>query len=378
MKLEEIYSSPQFSSRPGDDQGERFDLAFETGKERTATLAPEDRTVKPTKFLYVGEQPFTFKHRDLKADVLREAGSDRNYAMTDGALKQLASRIGPDGDKGDRINFPGYIRACDEKLRVLNMNAWMQKNGGKPVLMRTVRPFGVPVLRGVLSDSYVQVDDFDLLGLLSGIPDAKRAQLRWMEFGEDTTHLRMTWKEDRREIAVGDVVEFGVHVSNSEIGHRAIRVEPIIYRLRCANGMISGGEGGDGSWYIRHQGNRDRVRGAVQEAISEALPAARDLAAKFSATIKEHIDKPAERLMALGMEENLTEAMVQTAIAEMLGEAKAGRREPTRFDFINGLTGAGRQQTDSDKRYTLERLGAKMVTAALPLPLMPKESKKRR
>ena len=59
----------------------------------------------------------------------------------------------------------------------------------------------------------------------------------------------------------------------------------------------------------------------------------------------------------------------------MLREAAGG--PVTKFDFINGVTGAGRQQKNADLRYDLERQGASLLSRDLPLPLI-EESKRSR
>ena len=41
------------------------------------------------------------------------------------------------------------------------------------------------------------------------------------------------------EVKKGDVVQYGLVVSTSDVGAGSVRVEPLIYRLACLNGMIS-------------------------------------------------------------------------------------------------------------------------------------------
>jgi hypothetical protein len=41
------------------------------------------------------------------------------------------------------------------------------------------------------------------------------------------------------EVKVGDIVQSGIVISNSEIGYGSVRIEPMIYRLSCLNGLIS-------------------------------------------------------------------------------------------------------------------------------------------
>ena len=41
------------------------------------------------------------------------------------------------------------------------------------------------------------------------------------------------------EVKLGDVVQAGMVISNSEVGLGSLKVEPLIYRLICLNGMIA-------------------------------------------------------------------------------------------------------------------------------------------
>ena len=45
-------------------------------------------------------------------------------------------------------------------------------------------------------------------------------------------------KKLKAEVGVGDVVQAGFVVSNSEVGLGSLKVEPLIYRLVCKNGLI--------------------------------------------------------------------------------------------------------------------------------------------
>ncbi len=42
----------------------------------------------------------------------------------------------------------------------------------------------------------------------------------------------------KAEVEVGDVVIAGFVISNSEVGLGSLRVEPLVFRFVCKNGMI--------------------------------------------------------------------------------------------------------------------------------------------
>ena len=58
------------------------------------------------------------------------------------------------------------------------------------------------------------------------------------------------------EVRRGDPVQGGVIVSNGEIGNGALSIRPMIYRLVCTNGLISGQIAEDAHLRRNHVGRR--------------------------------------------------------------------------------------------------------------------------
>jgi len=364
MKLSELYSSDSHASGRDDREGKPFAWAVDEIKKRALNLDSHDRTTKPAKFLYTGTRTIQAGGKDIKTDIMREAGSNRSYALTDDALFQMADRVGPAAVGKKRVNFPGYLRACDEKLRVLNLNAWMQKHGSKELLMRTCNPSSIPVIRSVHSTQYAPIDDSDIITSLVDMPELKDARVHAGNFDARMTNLKIIWPQETRELKEGDIVQHGFYIRNSETGYSSYEIGALVWRCTCANGLITFDE--NERWRIRHVGKIERIQEAVKEAINSALPASRELAKRFRAAVGEVINRPIETIKALGDEENLTEDMISSAIEEMMGEAKG--QDVTRYDLINGLTGAGRASGNAEKRFDMEKLGGKYLTADLPLP----------
>lgn len=377
MELAQLYTTDGISSKPGQDRGLPFKQGAEIIQLRAKELAPEDRGIKAGSISYGGLMPVGDAFPKLQAHTIGTAGMGQ-FALTDSAFFQMASMVGP--SNGERLNFPGYLRACmahDERLVTVNLMAWLQANKDKQMLLRQVKPKGLSVGRAFLSEKYAPVDDLDVMDILAKLPEAVAGDVRVLTAGEDSFHLKLSWRKERHEVKTGDVIEFGVSISNSEVGRRAVRIEPMVWRLNCANGLI--GRAADlegGVWYVRHQGNTDRVLNVVGDALRASLPAARDMAQAFSKAAKEQVDRPVERMKALAKEENLSESFISNAVEEMLREA-AGK-PVTKFDFINGVTGSGRQDESADSRYDLERLGGSLLNRELPLPLISEEKAERR
>ena len=195
--------------------------------QRHALMKPEDRFTHLSRFAYAN-----IENKNHLAALRRDSGGNQFLGMlTDHAFDQLAHRIAP------TRNFCAYAKACPPNLRTINLNYWLHHNGNgdKDILLRTVKG-ETPIIRAVLSGRYEVFDDLELVEALHDLPRIADAQVRWLDVSETSSHFRITWPEERAAIKVGDVVERGIHISNSEVGCRAVRIQPLLFRLKCTNG----------------------------------------------------------------------------------------------------------------------------------------------
>jgi hypothetical protein len=239
----------QKESRPFADV---VDLAHQ----RHALMEPEDRFTHLNKYAYAN-----IENQNHLASLRRDSeGNQFLGVLSDHAFDQLCHRVAP------TRNFAGYMRACPPNLRVVNLNHWIHNNGNgeKDALLRTVKG-DTPIIRAVLSGRYEVFDDLELVEALHDLPRIQDARVRWLDISETSSHFRITWPEEKAAIRVGDVVERGIHISNSEVGCRAVRIQPLLFRLKCTNGLI-GSDGIGDSYFIRHIGKGDRIRQLVGEA----------------------------------------------------------------------------------------------------------------
>jgi hypothetical protein len=66
----------------------------------------------------------------------------------------------------------------------------------------------------------------------------KGAVIHSSNLTETNLYIHARFPKIEREIKVGDVVQAGVIIQNSEVGMGSLKVHPWVYRLVCANGMI--------------------------------------------------------------------------------------------------------------------------------------------
>jgi hypothetical protein len=94
-------------------------------------------------------------------------------------------------------------------------------------------------VRGLLSGRYRVLDSHDMLeAILPTILD-KGMQVVSSEITEQRLFLKVLSPRLTSEVKKGDAVQYGLTISTSDVGAGSVRVEPLIYRLVCLNGMIS-------------------------------------------------------------------------------------------------------------------------------------------
>lgn len=121
-----------------------------------------------------------------------------------------------------------------------NVNHWFSANPEKR-MVRTMAEDGVTrTARAFLSQRYRPLDNFDLATHVLPILTAVNGMtIESCQVTENRMYLKVVTDRIKGEVAVGDVVQCGMVVSNSEIGAGSLRIEPMMYRLVCKNGMIA-------------------------------------------------------------------------------------------------------------------------------------------
>lgn len=158
-------------------------------------------------------------------------GDDHSFGTTQLFHRQVASALG--------IPAKYYDMMLKQKPDLLadNVNAWFSDKGNS-YMVRTLDYGNGQVARALLSDRYRRIDNLEIastvLPLFAGNPDI---QVISSEVTESKLYLKIL--NTRLEMAcVGDIVQAGVVISNSEVGLGAVSVQPLIYTLACTNGMI--------------------------------------------------------------------------------------------------------------------------------------------
>lgn len=182
----------------------------------------ERQTQSKRDFIAPGKSLSVITNEGLKLSMAGQAEME----MTDNFHDQMATTLS--------IPKAYYERLRREAPELLaeNVNHWLPDQGKR--MIRTLDGKA----RAFLSDRYRPLDHFELMEAV--LPSIMQADCRIesCEVTENRLYLKAVSNRLEGEVKVGDVVQAGLMVSNSEVGTGSLSVQPLIYRLVCKNGAI--------------------------------------------------------------------------------------------------------------------------------------------
>ncbi len=300
--------------------------------------------------------------------LIERSDSMATYGVTSLARRQLAEKL--------KIPFAYFERMRAEQPSLLdsNINTWLRTDNER----RMIRTLDGNV-RAVLSDRYRRLDNYDLaenvLPILQRLPGAR---FESVELTETKMYLKVVTPSVRHEMAPGDVVQAGVVISNSEVGHGMLAVQPLVFRLVCSNGLIVS----DRTLRKTHVGRtlqsedeavtvfRDdtlaaddnafflKVRDVVEAAVSEAT--FRQVAQKMQTTLGIKLTgDPVKSVEVLANRYALNEVERAGVLRHLItaGELSA-------YGLVNAVTHYSQDIDDYDRATEFEALGGKLIELA--------------
>ncbi len=287
------------------------------------------------------------------------------YGITNLARRQLAEKL--------KIPFTYFERMRTEQPVLLdrNVNTWLQTDHDR----RMIRTLDGQV-RAVLSDRYRRLDNYDLaenvLPILQRLPDAR---FESVELTETKMYLKVVTPRVEYEIAPGDVAQAGIVITNSEVGHGTLSVQPLVYRLICRNGLIAS----DRALRKTHVGRilqqeedvitvfRDdtlaaddkafflKVRDVVEAAVSETT--FRQVAQKMQKTLDIKLTgDPVKAVEVLANRYTLNESERAGVLRHLIVEG-----DLSAYGLVNAVTHYSHDVEDYDRATEFEALGGKLI-----------------
>jgi len=153
---------------------------------------------------------------------------------------QLADKLGIPQKYYDRLRAG---KADDHDRRTLfqeNVNHWLHTQPENR-LIRSYRPENGGLFnagRAFLSDRYRPLDNYGMMEALLPPLMGTGMEVRSCEVTDEKLYLQCVTPRLTAELKVGEPVNMGLLVSNSETGCGALNIQVLIYVCRCTNGMV--------------------------------------------------------------------------------------------------------------------------------------------
>lgn len=297
--------------------------------------------------------------------LIEAPDGSKRFTATESCRRQLADRL--------KIPFAYFERMRTDQPELLdrNVNTWLHKEPEQR-LIRTLDGRA----RAFLSDRYRRLDNYDLLEhVLPILRELPGARFESMELTETRMYVKVVTPRIEFEIQPGDVVHAGVVISNSEIGHGSLSVQPLVYRLVCRNGLIAP----DRAMRKAHVGRlqeasteeitifRDdtlaaedkafylKVRDVVQAAVSQA--SFEQTAAKMRATLGIKLTgDPVRAVEVLATRYLLNEQERSGVLRSLIAES-----DLSGYGLVNAVTGYAQEVDNYDRATELEQLGGRLL-----------------
>lgn len=159
----------------------------------------------------------------------KEKGTNILVGMNEIVHDQIGTALGIPSKYYDKM------RTEYPELLAQNVNGWFQQEP-KVRMVRTLDGNA----RAFLSDRYRRIDNWDVaqtsLETLFNIGNG--LHIESCEVTEQKMYIKVVNPRLTAEVVVGDIVQSGLIITNSEVGRGSLAVQPLVYRLACSNGMV--------------------------------------------------------------------------------------------------------------------------------------------
>ncbi len=283
------------------------------------------------------------------------------------------------GDLGQFTEIPkpyyDRMRRDMPTLLATNVNHWLEAKDHEQRLIRTL----AGETRAVLSNKFRPLDNEHLIeAALPALYEHPSIEIRKCELTERKLYMTAVLPKLEFEVRVGDIVQFGLSISNSEIGQGALEVALFCLRLRCLNGMT----------LPDNKTRKNHIGGRLGEEDMAAEYFADDTRKLADRTFFLKLRDVTRHMLTQGAVEQSVEQMRRSAGIKLEGRPDKAVKEVTKkfglsdvesqgvlafllqggdmtmWGMANAITATARVDEDADRADELERLGGKLITLA--------------
>lgn len=268
-------------------------------------------------------------------------------SLTNHALDQLLAKI--DLPKRTFFRYPPSIQNI-----LVNYPIQNEKGLDKDVLLRIIDGNSV---RAMMGKVYNPFDNTELIrAVIPFCPVGSKLTCAYND--ELTMHLSIIFPNTRTEVRVGDIIESGIYIRNSEVGISSVTIASYTYRLICSNGAITGGDDG-GFFRFRHTGDSNVLREAAKASIESTYLQTTKITEMIKQSVNIAIAQPLDELEKLCSTNNLSQDDYKKMMQNFFAEP-----DPTLYGVFNAVTATARDK-DGEESYELARIATKALQSGL-------------
>lgn len=144
--------------------------------------------------------------------------------------------------QGSTLGIPAkyydLMRLQKPELLAENVNEWFADRD-QSYMIRSMEYSTGRIARALLSDRYRRIDNLEIASaVLPLFMGDSQFEVMSSEVTDNRMYIKISFHLKRYEVVPGDWVEFGIIISNSEVGLGAVMIRPFLNRLICTNGCV--------------------------------------------------------------------------------------------------------------------------------------------
>lgn len=272
--------------------------------------------------------------------------ANESFAINNACHTQIAEKL--------EIPQRYYNRMKEEapELLAVNVNSWLERNGKDYF----IRGLGNSV-RAFLSDRYRVIDHLDVLMCALNELQAHEAEIEDCYLSDIEMCIKVKSQSLKNFVRhKDDLIIGGLFLTNSETGHKALRVEPRVFRVKCSNGMIIE------EFVVReiHLGDEildEMIYLSIRRSIRELFSRFGEITQTLRDSTEIKITSPQKVINNVVEQYRLSEAQRDNILMAFGAEP-----EYDCYGIANALTLAAQKEETWEKSVELERIGGHLVT----------------
>ena len=321
-----------------------------------------EQVLKETEYAKMNKEDWIINGRNLKYGGGKFLGDLFTSTVLDNAHEQVADKL--------KIPVQYYKRMLEFEPALLeyNINTWLSKDN-RDFLVRNLDGKA----RAFLSSKYRCLDNFDLVNMATKEIESRDGEIVQLFVNDTNIYLKAVTPR-QVEVAVGDVIQSGIVLSNSEVGRGALTVNPFAYRLVCKNGMISdeslrkvhlGGRKGEGriNWsdeteFIESRLIWSKARDLIKSTFDGEF--INEFKLKAGVAVDANIVSPTRVANHVSREFNIDEETMDEIL-----DIYSREKQNNVWSFANAVTNKAKD-FNIDNQIRLEKIGNELITYLPP------------